>query len=108
MAFGPFFLAIISLTALSDLGLAGTLTKHVAEYYARRDNPALNRLVDTGLMLYILIAALLAGALCIASRLLIPLFFVSPRFPTLSFKRFGISLAVSSPSTPSRYLFTRL
>ena len=69
------FLAIISLTALSDLGLAGTLTKHVAEYYARRDNPALNRLVDTGLMLYLLIAALLAGALCVASGLLIPLFF---------------------------------
>ncbi|MGB9484981.1 MAG: hypothetical protein WCD04_02555 [Terriglobia bacterium] len=45
------FLAIISLSALSDLGLAGTLTKHVAEYHARRDNTALNRLIDTGLML---------------------------------------------------------
>ena len=75
------FLAIISLTALSDLGLAGTLTKHVAEYYARRDNPALNRLVDTGLMLYLLIAALLAGALFFASSLLIPLFFHQPSIP---------------------------
>ena len=72
------FLAIISLTALSDLGLAGTLTKHVAEHYARRDNTALNRLVDTGLMLYILIAVLLAGALCLASGFLIPLFFRQP------------------------------
>ena len=72
------FLAIISLTALSDLGLAGTLTKHVAEHYARRDNTALNRLVDTGLMLYILIAVLLAGALCLASGLLIPFFFRQP------------------------------
>ncbi len=75
------FLAIISLTALSDLGLAGTLTKHVAEYYARKDNLALNRLVDTGLMLYILIAALLAGALFFASGLLIPLFFRQPSIP---------------------------
>jgi len=75
------FLAIISLSALSDLGLAGTLTKHVAEYYARRDNPALNRLVDTGLMLYLLIAALLAVALCFASGLLIPLFFRQPAIP---------------------------
>ena len=75
------FLAIISLTALSDLGLAGTLTKHVAEYYARKDNPALNRLVDTGLMLYVLIAALLAGALCFASGLLIPFFFRQPSIP---------------------------
>ena len=75
------FLAIISLTALSDMGLAGTLTKHVAEYYARKDNPALNRLVDTGLMLYILIAALLVGALCLASGFLIPLFFHEPLIP---------------------------
>jgi O-antigen/teichoic acid export membrane protein len=75
------FLAIISLTALSDMGLAGTLTKHVAEYYARKDTPALNRLVDTGLMLYMLIAALLVGALCLASGLLIPLFFHEPLIP---------------------------
>ena len=75
------FLAIISLTALSDLGLAGTLTKHVAEHHAHRDNMALNRLIDTGLMLYILIAVLLAGALCIASGFLIPLFFRQPLLP---------------------------
>ena len=75
------FLAIISLTSLSDLGLAGTLTKHVAEHYARQDNLSLNRLVDTGLMLYILIAMILAGALCFASGLLIPLFFRQPSLP---------------------------
>jgi len=75
------FLAIISLTSLSDLGLAGTLTKHVAEYYARKDSLALNRLIDTGLMLYILIAALLTGALCFASGPLIPLFFRQPSIP---------------------------
>jgi O-antigen/teichoic acid export membrane protein len=72
------FLAIISLTSLSDLGLAGTLTKHVAEHHARNDNPSLNRLVDTGLALYILTAVLLAGVLCFASSLLIPLFFRQP------------------------------
>jgi O-antigen/teichoic acid export membrane protein len=75
------FLAIISLTSLSDLGLAGTLTKHVAEHYARKDTPSLNRLVDTGLALYILIAMVLAGALCFASAPLIPLFFRQPSIP---------------------------
>ena len=98
------FLAIIGLTSLSDLGLAGTLTKHVAEYYARKDSMALNRLVDTGLMLYVLIAALLAGALCLASGLLIPLFFRQPLIPRpqiqILWYLFSCIVAINTVSVP--------
>ncbi|HZO98777.1 MAG TPA: oligosaccharide flippase family protein [Terriglobia bacterium] len=69
------FAAITGLTSLGDLGVAGTLTKHVAEYYARDDRLALNRLVDTGLMLYIVLAFLFSGALGSASTLLTPFLF---------------------------------
>jgi O-antigen/teichoic acid export membrane protein len=65
-------LALISLTSLADVGLAGTLTKHVAEHYARRDVAALNRLISTGLMLYSLIAFAVVVVLEAAGRLLIP------------------------------------
>jgi O-antigen/teichoic acid export membrane protein len=98
------FLAITGLTALSDLGLAGTLTKHVAEHYARRDNTALNHLVDTGLMIYILIAVLLAGVLCLASGLLIPLFFHQPLLPRAQLQMlwylFGCIVAINTLTVP--------
>ena len=64
--------AIISLTSLADVGLAGTLTKHVAEHYARGDVGALNRLIGTGLMLYLLIAGVVVVCLETGSRFLIP------------------------------------
>src|SRR5258707_6506447 len=44
------FLAISGLTSLADLGMVGTLGKHVAEYHARKDFEALNRLLSTGLV----------------------------------------------------------
>jgi O-antigen/teichoic acid export membrane protein len=46
------FLAINGMTSLTDLGLVGTLSKFVAEYYARRDYVALNRLLNTGLAVF--------------------------------------------------------
>ena len=65
------FLAIISLTSLAEMGLGGTLTKQVAEYYARGDFGALSRLADTGLMLYALIALFAVVALNLGSSFLI-------------------------------------
>lgn len=65
-------LAIISLTSLADVGLAGTLTKHVAEHYAHNDFAALNRLISTGLMLYSLIALAVVAVLELAAHALIP------------------------------------
>jgi O-antigen/teichoic acid export membrane protein len=60
------FLAISALTSLADLGLVGTLSKFIADYYARRDYVALRRALNSGLSLFILLAAIviciLAGA----------------------------------------------
>jgi O-antigen/teichoic acid export membrane protein len=49
------FLAINGLTSLADLGLVGTLSKFVAEYYALRDFPALARLLNSGLAMFLLL-----------------------------------------------------
>ncbi len=64
-------LTVINLTALADLGLGGTLTKYVAEYYARQDFQALKRLLDTGLMLYAVLAAIIVAALWGGSSLIL-------------------------------------
>ena len=69
------FMTVIGFTSLTDLGMFGTLTKHVAEYYAQGDFFALKRLLDTGLMLYILISLFLMGGLWIFGGKLLPLFF---------------------------------
>jgi O-antigen/teichoic acid export membrane protein len=65
------FLAISGVTSLADLGLVTTLSKHVAEFYAVKDFRALNRLVNTGFVLYLTIAGVLASVLWAASPLLI-------------------------------------
>src|SRR5579864_4915525 len=57
------FLAINGLTSLADLGLFGTLSKFVAEYYARRDFSALARLVNSGLGLFLLVNLVLGSVL---------------------------------------------
>ena len=69
------FLAISSLTSLADLGLLTTLSKHVAEFYALRDFAALNRLINTGFVLYFGIAVLLAGGLWLAAPFWLSLLF---------------------------------
>ncbi len=56
------FLAAVNLGSLADLGLVGTLSKHVSQYSARGDEAALSRLVNTGLVLFCAIAVgLVAG-----------------------------------------------
>ena len=69
------FFAISSMTSLADLGLVTTLSKHVAEFYALRDFRALSQLISTGLILYLVIACLLAGILWASSPLLLPALF---------------------------------
>lgn len=64
------FLAAINLTALADLGLAGTLSKHVAEASARRDESGLGRILGAGLALYATIAMTLAVAMWWGSPLI--------------------------------------
>jgi O-antigen/teichoic acid export membrane protein len=69
------FLAIISFTSLADLGLGGTLTKQVAEYYANSEFKRLETLLSTGIGLYLLIATLLVAALFLSSGYLLPILF---------------------------------
>ncbi len=59
--------AISNLTSLADLGLLGTLSKYVSEYYAKRDFLSLNRLVGTGLALFGFMGVLVVSLLWVAS-----------------------------------------
>lgn len=61
------FLAINGLTSLADLGLFGTLSKFVAEYYAHRDFDALSKALNSGLAVFLLLAGTIGGALWIAT-----------------------------------------
>lgn len=73
------FLAISSMTSLADLGLVGTLSKFVAEYYAQRDFLALNRLINTGVTMFGALSLGLVSLLWIGSLGLVrALFRASP------------------------------
>jgi len=69
------FLAINGMTSLADLGLVGTLSKFVAEHYARRDYAALNRLLNTGLAVFGMLSVLLIGLLWAGSSLVVRVLF---------------------------------
>jgi O-antigen/teichoic acid export membrane protein len=68
-------LTIIKLTAISDVGMGGTLTKYVAEYYIVRDTGSLNDLINTALMLYCSVAFLIFVALSVGASRILPLLF---------------------------------
>ncbi len=76
------FLAINGLTSLADLGLVGTLSKFVAEYYARRDFPALARLLNSALGLFLLLDFVISTALWGASPLLVGTLFRGSALPS--------------------------
>jgi O-antigen/teichoic acid export membrane protein len=57
------FLALNGMTSLADLGLVAALSKFVAEHYATRDYVSLNRLLNTGFMLFGLLSLVIAGLL---------------------------------------------
>jgi O-antigen/teichoic acid export membrane protein len=63
------------LTALADPGIGGALTKYVAEHDAVHDTRALSQLIDTGLMIYVLIATAIVVVLGGISGILIPILF---------------------------------
>src|ERR1700739_4449948 len=69
------FLAINSMTSLADLGLVGTLSKFVAEYYAHRDFTALSRLLSSAIALFSLLAIAAACLVGGATPLLIAALF---------------------------------
>ncbi len=61
------FLAINGLTSLADMGLVGTLSKFVAEYYARQDFFALGKLLNSGLVLFLALAGIIIAVLWFAA-----------------------------------------
>jgi len=69
------FLGISSLTTMADLGMVGAFSKHVAEYYARRDFDSLSRLLSTGMFIFVLLAAALGGVAWFAAPLIARLLF---------------------------------
>ncbi|MCU1301036.1 MAG: rane protein involved in the export of O-antigen and teichoic acid [Candidatus Sulfotelmatobacter sp.] len=75
------FLAINGLTSLTDLGLVGTLSKFVAEYYARKDFPALTRLLGSGLTLFLLLDLVLSMSVWLTSPLIAERFFRGSTVP---------------------------
>jgi len=76
------FLAINGLTSLADLGLVGTLSKFVAEYYARHDFDALARLLSSGFGLFLLLDIVIGAALWGVSPLLAGILFHGSSMPT--------------------------
>jgi O-antigen/teichoic acid export membrane protein len=76
------FLAINGLSSLADLGVFGTLTKHVSEHYATGDFIRLNRVINTGLAIFAVVAAASAIVLTIGSPLITNLFFQKAPVPT--------------------------
>jgi O-antigen/teichoic acid export membrane protein len=63
------------MTSLADLGLVGTLSKFVAEHYARRDNAALNRVLNTGLAVFGVLSVGLVILLWMASSIMVGILF---------------------------------
>jgi O-antigen/teichoic acid export membrane protein len=64
-----------SLTSLADLGLLGTLSKYVAEYNSCRDFVGLNRLLNTGLIVFLGLASLIVLILRMFSSPLVHVLF---------------------------------
>jgi O-antigen/teichoic acid export membrane protein len=75
------FLAVNGVTSLADLGLVTTLSKHVAEFYALKDFGALSRIINTGFVLYLVIACLLASIFWVSSPWLLSTLFRSSLVP---------------------------
>jgi O-antigen/teichoic acid export membrane protein len=75
------FMAINGLTSLADLGLVGTLSKFVAEYYARQDFEALGRLLSSGLTLFLLLDLIIGTAVWFTSPLLVKRLFHGSAVP---------------------------
>ena len=69
------FLAINGLTSLADLGFLGTLTKHISEYFTKRDYLQLNRVINAGLLMFLGVAVICVAGLNLCSRFLISAFF---------------------------------
>lgn len=67
--------ALNSLTSLADLGMVGTVSKYVAEYHTQQDFHSLNRLLNTGLVIFFGISLTAGVFIWFGSPLLVHLLF---------------------------------
>jgi O-antigen/teichoic acid export membrane protein len=74
-------LSFNGLTALADLGIVGTLTKHVSEHYTHRDYIQLNRVVNAGFLVFSVIAIVCVLTANAGSGVLISVFFRQSSLP---------------------------
>jgi len=74
-------LSFNGLTALSDFGVMGTLTKHVSEHYTHRDYLNLNRVINAGMLMFSVIAAICVLTVNLASGFMISVFFRQSSLP---------------------------
>jgi O-antigen/teichoic acid export membrane protein len=89
------FLSINSLTSLADIGVMGTLTKHVSGHYTRQDYTNLNKVVNAGILIFLAVAILGILVVNLASGFLISAFFHNVLLPRSQFK-FIIHLLTAS------------
>jgi O-antigen/teichoic acid export membrane protein len=68
-------LSLNGLTALADLGVVGTLTKHVSEHYTHRDYLSLSRVINAGILMFSVIAIVCVLTVNVASGFLISTLF---------------------------------
>lgn len=71
-------MSVVGYVGLLDLGIGVSLTKFVAEYYARRDFRRLNEMLSTSLLLYIGLGLLGSAFLVLASGLFVQHVFKIP------------------------------
>ena len=74
-------LSINSLTSLADIGVMGTLTKHVSEHYTLQDFTNLNKVVNAGILIFLAAAVLGVLAVNLVANLLISTFFRNVQVP---------------------------
>jgi O-antigen/teichoic acid export membrane protein len=74
-------LSLNGLTALADLGVVGTLTKHVSEHYTHRDYVSLSRVINAGILMFSVIALICVLTVNVASGFLISVFFWQSSLP---------------------------
>jgi len=67
-------LVIASYVGLLDLGLKASFVKYVAEYHARRDYEAINRVLNSGLALYLILSPGIIATGCVLRGPILRLF----------------------------------
>jgi len=97
-------LSFNGLTALADLGVVGTLTKHVSEHHTRRNYEQVNRVINAGILVFSGIALLSVLAINMASGSLVAVFFRQSSLPVLQLQHairlLGIAIGLNLLAFP--------